>query len=395
MAEIIKQNLAICPKICNNNRMKRIGVYGGTFNPVHLEHVRLATTAVSQLNLDKLFIIPTFLSPHKATAPIDAGFRLEMLKLAFSGQDKIEISDYEIQNQGKSYSYLTIEHFKSLYPDSELFLLVGDDMLSDFRTWKNPERILACADLAVFGREDFFVDYQKEEEYFLSRFNKGFIKLDVVGKGISSTEIRLRVVLGLSTDGLLDKNVREYIDKNALYKKDVYTEFLKNNLTEKRLVHTINVVVTAMKKAKDLGLDENKVYLSALLHDCAKYLDHTKVDGFILPNGVPAPVVHSFLGAFVAEKVLGITDSEILDAIRFHTSGKAEMTTLSKLIFVADMVEKGRDYLGVDKLRELYDGKDFEKCFIECLKEEFLHLLNKKQYIYEQTLNAFRYYIKD
>lgn len=375
--------------------MKRIGVYGGTFNPVHLEHVRLASLAVSQLNLDKLFIIPTFLSPHKATAPIDAKFRLDMLKIAFSGQDKIEVSDYEIEKQGKSYSYLTAEHFKALYPDSELFFLVGEDMLSDFKTWKNPERIMGLANLAVFGREDFSLDYDSEEQYFLSRFNKSFIKLDAVGKSISSTEIRLRVILGLSTNELLDKNVREYIDKNDLYKKDVYTEFLTNNLTEKRLVHTINVVVAAMKKAKDLGLDEKKVYLSALLHDCAKYLDHTKVDGFILPNGVPAPVVHSFLGAYVAEKELGITDQEILDAIRFHTSGKANMTTLGKLIFVADMVEKDRNYEGVEILRKLYAASDFEKCFIECLKEEFLHLLNKKQYIYEQTLDAFRYYVKD
>lgn len=375
--------------------MKRIGVYGGTFNPVHLEHVRLASLAVSQLNLDKLFIIPTFLSPHKATAPIDAKFRLDMLKIAFSGQDKIEVSDYEIEKQGKSYSYLTAEHFKALYPDSELFFLVGEDMLSDFKTWKNPERIMELADLAVFGREDFSLDYLSEEQYFLSRFNKSFIKLSAVGKSISSTEIRLRVILGLSTEQLLDNSVREYIDKNALYKKDAYTEYLKNNLTEKRLVHTINVVVAAMKKAKDLGLDEKKVYLSALLHDCAKYLDHTKVDGFILPNGVPAPVVHSFLGAYVAQKELGITDQEILDAIRFHTSGKADMTTLGKLIFVADMVEKDRNYEGVEILRKLYAASDFEKCFIECLKEEFLHLLNKKQYIYEQTLDAFRYYVKD
>lgn len=375
--------------------MKRIGVYGGTFNPVHLEHVRLASLAVSQLNLDKLFIIPTFLSPHKATAPIDAKFRLDMLKIAFSGQDKIEVSDYEIEKKGKSYSYLTAEHFKALYPDSELFLLVGEDMLSDFKTWKNPERIMELADLAVFGREDFSLDYDSEEQYFLSRFKKSFIKLDAVGKSISSTEIRLRVILGLSTELLLDEKVREYVDKNALYKKDVYTEFLRNNLTEKRLVHTINVVVAAMKKAKDLGLDEEKVYLSALLHDCAKYLDYTKVDGFILPNGVPAPVVHSFLGAYVAQKELGITDQEILDAIRFHTSGKANMTTLGKLIFVADMVEKDRNYEGVEILRKLYATSDFEKCFIECLKEEFLHLLNKKQYIYEQTLDAFRYYVKD
>ncbi len=395
MGEIIKQNLAIIYKICNNKSMKRIGIYGGTFNPVHLEHALLARFAVSQLNLDKLFIIPTFLPPHKATAPIDTKYRFDMLSIAFSGEEKIEISDYEMTKQGKSYSYLTVEHFKNLYPDSKLYLIVGEDMLSDFKTWKNPERIMELSDLAVFGRSDFSLDFNAEKEYFLSRFNKEFIRLPIDGKAISSTEIRLRVILGLSTENLIDKKVREYIDKFDLYKGDIYTEFLRKNLTEKRLIHTVNVVETAMKKAKDLHLDEKKVYLSALLHDCAKYLDYKDYPDFILPKDVPAPVVHAFLGAFVAKKELKITDPEILDAIRFHTSGKAEMSTLSKLIFVADMVEKGRDYEGVETLRALYDAQDFEKCFLECLKEEFLHLLNKKQYIYGETLNAFRYYVKD
>jgi predicted HD superfamily hydrolase involved in NAD metabolism len=159
--------------------------------------------------------------------------------------------------------------------------------------------------------------------------------------------------------------------------------------------HTANVVVSALSKAKQLGLDEDKVLLSATLHDCAKYLDHNKVQGFSIDNDVPAPVIHSFLGAFVAQKVLGVTDEEILDAIRYHTSGKAQMSTLGKLIFVADMVEEDRVYDGVEKLREYFEKDDFEKCFIECLKEEFLHLINKKQYIYHQTINAVEYYVKN
>ena len=109
---------------------------------------------------------------------------------------------------------------------------------------------------------------------------------------------------------------------------------------------------------------------------------------------MPKPVVHAFLGAFVAEKYLGITDAEIIDAIRYHTSGKADMSLLSKLIFVADMVEEGRTYEGVEKLRELYENADFEKCFIECLKEEFVHLINKKASIYYETINAINYYVK-
>jgi hypothetical protein len=99
---------------------------------------------------------------------------------------------------------------------------------------------------------------------------------------------------------------------------------------------------------------------------------------------------------FVDENVApALTDQEILDAIRFHTSGKANMSLLGKLIFVADMVEEDRNYEGVEYLRELFEKDDFEKCFIECLKEEVLHLLNKKQYIYKATLDAYDYYVKE
>lgn len=374
--------------------MERIGILGGTFNPVHVEHVALAKNALEELKLDKLFVMPTFISPHKNSAPAPAEDRINMLKIAFSGEEKIIVSDYEIQKQGKSYTYLTVEHFKNTF-DAKLFFICGGDMLTNFKTWKYPERILNACDLAVFGREEVFTDYEKEKKYFKERFNKDFIRLSYKGNNASSTKIRIYSSFGLPLLGIAPNGIEEYIKQKGLYCGDVYTQFVKKYLPEKRLRHTANVINCALNKAKELNLDAEKVRISATLHDCAKYIDHTKVKGFVLPKDVPAPVVHSFLGAFIAEKYLGVDDQEILDAIRFHTSGKANMTLLSKLIFVADMVEEGRDYEGVEYLRELYEQEDFEKCFVECLKEEFLHLLNKKQRIYVETINAFEYYVKD
>ncbi len=380
--------------MCDNKNMERIGILGGTFNPVHVEHVRLAKSAVDELQLDKLIIMPTYMPPHKSVIPAPAEDRIKMLELAFSGDDKIEISDFEIKNQGKSYTYLTVEHFKNQL-SAKLYFIVGGDMLTDFKSWRYPERILACCDLAVFDREEFYTDYDSIRDYFIKTFGKEFIRLNYIGKNASSTKIRVYSAFGLSLDNLAPTGVKEYLESNNLYSSNVYVDFIRNNLPYKRIKHTADVVIAALSKAKELGLDENKVMIAATLHDCAKYLDHTKVDGFVLPDGVPAPVIHSFLGAYVAEKLLGVTDEEILDAIRYHTSGKANMTTLGKLIFVADMVEEGRVYDGVEKLRELFEKKDFETCFIECLKEEFIHLLNKKQNIYAETINAYKFYIKD
>ena len=373
--------------------MKRVAIFGGTFNPVHIEHISLCKSAINELSLDKLIVMPTFISPHKDNKTcLSATDRLNMLKLAFEGMDKVEVSDYEILKEGKSYTYQTIEHF--FKEGVKLFFIVGGDMLTDFKTWRYPERILDKATLAVFERQGFCTDFDKEKDYFIKNFNTEFIKLSYIGKDFSSTKIRTYSKFSLSLDGLMPKIVEDYIKQNQLYKPDKYEKFILKNLPEKRLKHTADVVVCALKKARKLGLDEEKVRISATLHDLAKYIDYTTVKGFVLPEKVPQPVIHAYLGAFIAEKHLGITDNEIIDAIRYHTSGRENMSLLEKLIFVADMVEEGRTYQGVEHLRYLYENEDFETCFIECLKEEFVHLINKKQYIYVKTIEAFNYYVK-
>jgi len=374
--------------------MRKIAVFGGTFNPVHIEHVRLAEIAVKELGLDKIIIMPTFIPPHKSVVPAPANHRIAMLKIAFSNIPEVEISDYEVVKQGKSYTYLTMEYFRGVYPDAELYFIVGGDMLNDFKTWKHPEKILSACTVATFGREDYFNDYSREKEYFLSEWGKSFVKINYVGKSFSSTKIRVYSAFSLPLIGLVPTGVEEYIKANALYTGDRYTEYVKGVLPPKRLRHTANVVITALQKVKELSLDEEKVRIAATLHDVAKYLDKDVFKDFSMPIDVPKPVEHAFLGAFVAEKVMGITDEDIIDAIRFHTSGKPNMSVLAKLIFVADMIEEDRDYEGVEYLRSLYEKEDFEKCFTECLKEEVIHLLNKKSYIYKSTLDAYDYYCK-
>ena len=372
--------------------MKKIAVFGGTFNPVHNEHVALAIQAVNELGLDQLIVMPTFQPPHKASQPAPAEDRLQMLKLAFRDCEKITVSDYEIKKQGKSYTFETVEYFKNKI-DATLYFIVGGDMLKDFKTWKNPDRILGACNLVAFGREDSDVDFEKEQEYFRKTFGKEFIKLSYTGKTQSSTAVRLYASLGLDITDKVPLAVAEYVKEKGLYPPDKYCEFVKKTLTQKRLIHTAEVTLTALSKAKEVGLDLEKVRIASLLHDCAKYIDYKTVEGFTLPNGVPEPVIHAFLGAYVVEHKLGITDSEIIDAIRYHTSGKPNMSTLAKLVFVADMVEKGRSYQGVETLREYFKG-DLDVCFRECLKEEMIHLINKKQYIYKDTIDAFDYYVK-
>ena len=123
-------------------------------------------------------------------------------------------------------------------------------------------------------------------------------------------------------------------------------------------------------------------------------MDASSVEGFEIPNGMPKPVVHAYLGAYIAEKILKINDEEIINAIRYHTSGRPNMTALEKLVFVADMVEEGRSYEGVDFLRGEYENKSLDECFVSCLKEEYVHLKNRGGDIFHLTTDAFNYYVK-
>ena len=148
----------------------RIGVFGGSFDPVHIEHVRMAESAIECLHLDKLFVMPAATPPHKKAKKLSLDEdRLAMCRLAFSSIEKAEVSNYEIERGGTSYTYLTCQHFKKLYPSAEIFWLVGTDMLRNFPTWKNPEEILSYVTLAVCARNEepqWLVD-EKEKFYAL------------------------------------------------------------------------------------------------------------------------------------------------------------------------------------------------------------------------------------
>ena len=377
--------------------MERIGIFGGSFNPVHSEHIKVALEAVKELQLNKLFIIPTFVAPHKQGVEVlTASDRLSMLNLAFSGNDNIVISDYEIKAQGVSYSYLTIRHFKELYSDSELFFLMGSDMLENFPTWKNPDDIVKNCNLVLINRQGNGVNDDILIKNIKTLFNHSVIKLSVSGKDLSSTEIRIRKMLGLPLDGLVTKEVEEYIDKNCLFKPNKYYEYIKTNIPEKRKTHILGVVLTALKIAKNFDIDKTKVELSALLHDSAKYIEVDKKDyeKYGIPSDCPSQVVHQYMGAYIAEKELGITDLDILNAIRYHTSGRKNMSLLEKIIYTADIIEPSRKFNGVEELRIAVE-KDFESGFITCVKEILEFLQKSGEEIYPLSVEACEFYQKE
>jgi len=374
----------------------KIGIYGGSFDPPHIEHINLCVNAVKSLNLDRLFIVPAKIPPHKKVQPISGEYRLEMVKLALSNVDvpQITVSDFELNSAGKSYTYLTIEHFKSLYKDAQIYFLMGTDMLENFPTWKEPKAILNMAKLYVFGRDG--ESMERAKQVFLNAFPdrlNSLVFANFSGKMVSSTHVRHMLTLGLDAKEFLYQNVIDYIKSNNLYFCEK-AEFVKKSLSISRLTHTLGVMDLAKAYAKKLGEDENKAVLAAMLHDVAKYMDKNDFPSFSLPLDVPKPVIHQYLGAYVAEHVLGVTDIDILNAIRYHTTGRSNMSRLEKIVFTADLLEVGRTYDEAPILREAVD-KDFDAGFSLSVKRLLNYLTKQGQPIYYLTKECYNYYVNE
>ena len=377
----------------------RIAIFGGSFDPVHTEHIRLVQAAIEELVLDKLFVMPAYAPPHKKGKILSADeARLEMCRIAFRGVDKVVVSDYEIQNRGTSYTYLTCRHFREGYPTAEIFWIVGTDMLRDFPSWKNPEDILNNVTLAACGRDELQGWHKQEEEKFFARFGKKFRAFTYNGAPVSSTKIRVLAGAGMRLTPFVDEKVEEYIFSNGLYKiPNADAALAIENPT--RRDHSLRVAELAASRAVAFGVDERKAIAAALFHDCAKNLpiNSPYLDGFTPPTAwgeIPREVYHQFAGAYVAEKVFGVSDADILNAIRYHTSARQNMSDLEKIVFLADMLEKERNYSGVDELRALFLERSLDECLTEALRQTLLFLEKKGERVYPLTRLAYEYYAK-
>ena len=351
--------------------MVKIGIYGGTFNPVHTGHIHAAKQAAEILGLDKLIMIPDRIAPHKE---IPAGSptpqqRLEMLTLAVAGEEKIEVSDIELKREGKSYTYLTVEALREEYPDAEIFLLMGTDMFLSFHTWMNPDQITAQATLAVMYRgekgEEAKIEARKQEME-AAGVKVALIKNDTIN--ISSTQLR-RLIAFRCAGEFLPAGVGDYIRRNGLYDsaadwKNLPMEVLEpiviRLLNPNRVAHVLGCRDTAVELAKHWGAEVDDAARAGILHDITKALDGPlqltlcREYGTILDEfGYKYPkTLHALTGSLVAERIFGENEA-VVSAICHHTTGKADMTLLEKIIYVADYMEPCRNFPGVEELRAL------------------------------------------
>ncbi len=207
----------------------RIGIFGGTFNPIHIGHLRLAHIAYQTLQLDKIFFVPAFLSPHKSKQMIDSKHRLAMLNLALANENWAEISDCELIRKGKSYTIETLQHFQSIMPDVQINLLLGEDSFADFEQWHEYKSIMKSVNIIVMPRnipslssKDSFADFIRTRvTEDLSKIKKAknnkifFLNSPVLN--ISSSQIRKTINQGYTAKYLVPDAVLTYIKSMELY----------------------------------------------------------------------------------------------------------------------------------------------------------------------------------
>ena len=354
----------------------RIGIYGGAFNPVHKGHVKLAEEVKTKAHLDKIIIMPSGQSPHKSShSLVESTHRLLMCSLAFEGEDYI-VSDLEIKREGKSYTVDTVTELKKIYPDDKLYLIMGSDMLLSFHRWYRYEDILSMVTICATTRQgDISLDELKT--YSRDVLGKETLIIDFEPFECSSTKVRNALLSGDDATSLVPEKVLSYIIEKGLY-TDEYTDIrkmLKGKLDEYRYIHSLGVADSARELAKIYGADEEKAYLAGLLHDVAKNMPKDEQLQIMEKGGIilnPAEknnsaLWHAMAGECYLRLHMGITDPEILGSVRYHTTGKAGMSLMEKIIYIADYISAERNYPDVDVMRDLSLNHSLEKASLYSL----------------------------
>ena len=346
--------------------MERIGIFGGMFDPPHIGHVRAARSAIAQLKLDKLYVIPDHAAPSDGkigfATPLD---RLNMAKIAFSALDKVCISDMAVAEEKVIYTCQLVDWVQALHPNAEIYLLLGTDKLVSLPNWKGFDRMKQQVTFAVVSR-GLKGESGNTGPIVAAGGKVTWLEQEVLQ--ISSSDVR-RLLLFRCAHSFLPVGVMKYINDHQLYGvwedyKNLSMERLEQVviclLKKKRIRHVLGCRDTAVELAKRWGADVTDAARAGLLHDVTKALDGplqlticaeygTILDDFSMEN---PKTLHALTGSLVARDVFGENEA-VVSAIRSHTTGKGGMNTLEKIIYVADYMEPNRDFPGVEELRRL------------------------------------------
>ncbi len=400
----------------------KIGIFGGTFNPIHYGHLIIAETVRECFSLDKVLFIPTGQPPHKPDTEVtDSEHRYEMVRLAIASNKFFEASRVEIDREGYSYTIDTLGELRKEYGmEAGLFFIVGADVVPELITWKDFRSVfLLCEYIAVlrpgYGR--------KALEAVIEQYKKEYdIKIHIIETpmiDISSSNIRERCSRGKSIRYLVSEGVAEYIYSEGVYRQrcqgdgaaDTFQSHKKVSatlslctlneikdklhkmLSPRRFAHSISVMEASRMLAEKYGEDVDKAVLAGLIHDCARDLKKTETFALCSKYGIIADnvmqnqpeLLHGKVGSFLAGDLFGVDNPHVLSAVAEHTMGCEGMDKLSCIVFVADYIEAGRNHPGVDTIRKAAQ-ESLEKAVVACLDDTIGYILENGRLLHPQTI---------
>lgn len=392
---------------------KKIGLFGGAFDPPHRGHEKALSAFIDRVCPDTVFVVPSGTPPHKRLSR-GAGdtHRLAMSRLSFEGvSPKVQVSDMEILSPEVSYTLLTVKKLRALYPEAELYLFVGTDQFLCFETWREPETLLSLCTLCVMDRfsdRDAILAKKSELE---EKFQARCLLLSEKPYIMSSTDIRSE----LKEKGYsfrLFPAVNSYVTEHGLYdvKKDATREKILLRLQKEtnaaRLRHILSVEREVAELCSLLCVEnERELRLAALYHDLTKEKSIEEQEALAANFGVvfssedlasPA-VLHGITASLVAEQE-GLLSPEAVAAIRYHTTGRKEMTLPEKILYFADYIEETRPYDACRRVRRtFYDRlpedigerrRHLDACVREVMRETIEYLEEKKRPVHPLTRMA-------
>jgi len=384
-----------------------IALYGGSFNPPHLGHAEAAQTVYNELKPDIFLIIPDNIPPHKEMAADSptARQRMELCSLAFRKVPGAQVSDIELRREGRSYTADTIDLLRRQYPEDELVLVMGTDMLLSFEEWYRFEYLLKSCTLAVLARDELEEEKLRRHAEHLTRCYGGRVRLlHHEPLPMQSSEIRARLKLRMCA-ALLDDEVYSLIIRNGYYDALPELAWLRRKayayLSESRIAHVAGCESEAVMLAKRWGEDPETAATAGILHDITKKLDASQQlnlcdkYGIICDNAERShpKLLHAKTGAALARELFGISD-EIYGAIRWHTTGKPDMTQLEKIMYLADYIEPTRDFPGVDALRKL-SYEDLDAAMALGLRMSLEEIRSRGEEPYKDTVEAYQWYSQE
>lgn len=368
-----------------------LGVFGGSFNPLHLGHIQIALAALQEAGLSRMLLMVSGDPPHKdIAAGVSAQERLEMTKLAEEEYPSLVASDLELRRPGKSYTVDTVEQLKAENPGAEVYWLIGADMLLSLDTWYDPARLMATTRFLVAGRPDN-PGVEETAQRLRKQYGADITVLHAMGPDISSSDIRARVTAGLPIEGYTCEPIIQYIYENGLYLSNdlgAMVERLRGELSPKRFRHTVGVVRSAAMLAERYGIDPAKARLAAYLHDCAKEDTEGLARRYGLAvDGMSAPIRHAPVGATYARRAYGVEDEEVLQAIALHTVCGSGMTELDKAIYLADKIEPGRAYAAKESIARAAE-QSLNEGMLACIDRTAAYLAKTGERMHPATIAA-------